>query len=142
MAVSTYLTFLMHKASAASEYAKLCDITSYGDIGGSPNLLETTTLTDNMQHFIPGIKQVGDGIEFGANYDKSTYTTLRGLENKEESYAIWKGGTVSGSTVTPTGTDGKWSFNGILAVGLNGGGVDEVFGMTITIAPTSDVDFA
>ena len=141
MAVSTYLTFLMHKASTATEYTKLCDITSTPDVGNPPNMLETTTLTDGMQTFIPGIKQMGDGLAFGANYDKSTYSSLTALENSEEHYAIWKGGSVSGSDVTPTGTDGKWSFDGRLTVTVNGGGVDEVLGMTITIAPSTVVSF-
>lgn len=141
MAVSTYLTFLMHKASAASEYSKLCDITSTPDLGSAPNMLETTTLTDGAQTFIPGIIQMGDGLAFGANYDKSTYTELRNLQDKDEQYAVWKGGTVSGSTVTPTGTDGKWSFNGRLTVTVNGGGVDEVLGMSVTIAPSTVITF-
>ena len=141
MAVSTYLTFLMHKGSTATEYTKLCDITSTPDIGNPPNMLETTTLTDGMQTFIPGIKQLGDGLQFGANYDKSTYTTLSGLEGSDEHYAIWKGGSVTGATVTPTGTDGKWSFDGRLTVTVNGGGVDEVLGMTISIAPSTVVSF-
>ena len=141
MAVSTYLTFLMYKASASADFTKLCDITSIPDVGGDPNMLETTTLTDGMQTFIPGIKQMSDGLQFGANYDKSTYTTLRGLEDTEKSYAIWKGGTVSGSTVTPTGSEGKWSFDGRLSVGVNGGGVNEVLGMTITIAPSTIISF-
>ena len=142
MAVSTYLTFLMYKSTSSAEYTKLCDITSTPDIGGTPNMLETTTLTDNMQTFIPGIQQMGDGMAFGANYDKATYTTLKALENTTKSYAVWKGGTVSGATVTPTGSDGKWSFDGQLSVMVTGGGVDEVLGMTITIAPETVITFA
>lgn len=142
MAVSTYLTFLMYKASASTEFTKLVDITAFPDVGGAPNMLETTTLTDDTQTFIPGIKQVGDGLEFSANYTKTDYQTVKGLEGTEHEFAIWKGGTVSGSTVTPTGADGKWSFNGMASVYVNGGGVDEVVGMTINIAPTTVIQFA
>lgn len=37
----------------------------------------------------------------------------------------------------PTGSDGKFSFKGQLSVYPTGGGVNEVVGMNITIAPTS-----
>ena len=37
MATSTYLTFLMYKASDAAEaYTKLLDITEFPDLGGEP----------------------------------------------------------------------------------------------------------
>ena len=40
-------------------------------------------------------------------------------------------------TVTPTDTEGKFSFDGQLSVRVTGGGVNEVRGMGITIAPTT-----
>ena len=49
MAISTYKVYLMHKASAAADYAKLVDIKSFPDLGGTPEMLETTTLSDPMQ---------------------------------------------------------------------------------------------
>ena len=60
MARSTYMTFLMHKASGGGEYSKLIDIKDFPDLGGSPEMLETTTLSDNMQTNIPGIFAAGD----------------------------------------------------------------------------------
>ena len=50
MAISSYKTYLMHKASGAMQYTKLIDIKSTPDgIMGSPNMLETTTLSDPQQ---------------------------------------------------------------------------------------------
>ena len=34
MAVNTYKTFLMYKASASAEYTKVIDIKNYPDLGG------------------------------------------------------------------------------------------------------------
>lgn len=142
MAISTFRTYLMHKASTSQTYSKLCDITSTPDLGGTPNMIETTTLSDDTQTFIPGVKQLGDGLEFSANYDKTTYTTLKALEGSEEDYAVWKGGAGnSTTTAVPDGSDGKWSFKGSLTVFPTGGGVDEAFGMTINIAPSSAISF-
>lgn len=128
----------MYKASASADYTKLVDIKEFPDLGGEPELLETTTLSDGMQTFIPGIQQL-DSMTFTANYTKTDYTTLKGLEGTEKSYAVWFGGTVSGTTVTPTGSDGKFEFDGQLSVYANGGGVNEVVNMSITIAPSTPI---
>lgn len=136
MAISTYKVFLMHKASATWE--KLIDIKEFPDLGGSPEMLETTTLSDKMQTYIPGIESL-DSLEFSSNYTLADYKTLKALEGKDEQYAVWFGGTESGDTVTPTGTDGKFKFKGQLSVFPVGGGVNEVVGMTITIAPSTPI---
>ena len=134
MATSTYKTFLMHKKD--STYEKLVDITEFPDLGQDPEMLETTTLSDKMKTFILGILG-NDGLNFGANYDATDYQALKALEGKQESYAVWFGGTESGGVVTPTGSEGKFSFDGELAVHVTGGAVNEVRGMSITIAPST-----
>lgn len=134
MATSTYMTFLMHKKD--STYEKLIDITEFPDLGTDPEMLETTTLSDRMQTFIMGIEG-NEAMNFTTNYDKTGYTALKALKNKEEGFAVWFGGTEQeDGTVTPTGTEGKFSFKGQLSVRVTGGGVNEVRGMAITIAPT------
>lgn len=136
MAISTYKIFLMKKTG--DTWGKLIDIKDFPDLGGSPELLETTTLSDRMQTYIPGIQSL-DALEFTANYTKADYTTLKALEGVENEYAVWFGGTESGETVTPTGSEGKFKFTGALSVYASGGGVNEVVGMTITIAPSTPI---
>lgn len=138
---STKWTFLMYKATSnASQYTKLIDIKDYSDIGGSREMLEVTTLTDDMQHFIPGIIQLDNGsLQFTANYTLGDYTTLKALENVEKSYSIWLGASVTTTTTTPTGEDGKFDFDGQLSVRVIGKGVNEVREMQIDIAPTTDI---
>lgn len=135
MAISTYKVFLMKKGEG-STYTKLIDIKDFPDLGGSPELLETTTLSDKMQTYIPGI-QSNDALEFTANYTKADYTTLAALADTEEDYAVWFGGTEAEGVVTPDGSNGKFSFRGTLSVHVNGGGVNEVVDMTITISPST-----
>lgn len=137
MAISTYKVFLMHKASEGS-WEKLVDIKSFPDLGGDPELLETTTLSDNMQTYILGIQSM-DGLEFTANYDKTEYETLKALEGTQEDYSVWFGATGEASTLTPTGSDGKFDFKGGLSVYPVGGGVNEVVDMKITIAPSTPI---
>lgn len=136
MAISTYKAFLMKKGTDGSTYEKLIDIKEFPDLGGAPEMLETTTLSDKMQTYIPGI-QSSEALEFTTNYTKEDFETLNKLSEEEYDYAVWFGGTEVGGVVTPDGTNGKFSFKGRLSVYVNGGGVNEVVEMTITIAPSS-----
>ena len=137
MAISTYKIFLMMK-SEGSTYQKLVDIKDFPDLGGAPEMLETTTLSDKMQTYIPGIQSI-DALEFTANYTKNDFTTLKALEGQEKDFAVWFGASNSGGTLTPDGSDGKFEFKGQLSVFPVGGGVNEVVDMTITIAPSTPI---
>ena len=128
MAMSTYGIYLMHKGTGDT-YTKLIDIKDFPDLGGAPEMLETTTLSDAMQTYIEGI-QSSDALEFTANYTKEDYTALKELKGKLESYAVYFG---------EEGTNGKFEFDGYLSARVNGGGVNEVVGMTISIAPATPI---
>ena len=128
MAISTFGIQLMHKASGGS-YTKLVDIKDFPDIGGAPEMLETTTLSDSMQTYIEGI-QSADALEFTANYTKADYETLVALKGEKESFAVFFG---------TAGANGTFYFDGYLSVRVNGGGVNEVVGMTISIAPATAI---
>ena len=136
MAISTYKSFLMHKKS--STYEKLVDIKSFPDLGGTPELLETTTLSDGMTTNIMGIQSL-DALEFECNYTLEDYTKLKALEGTVADFAVWLGGTVANGTATPTGSDGKFEFKGQLSVYVNGGGVNEVVNMTVSIAASTPI---
>ena len=127
MAISTYGIYLMHKVS--DSYTKLIDIKDFPDLGGAPEMLETTTLSDSMQTYIPGIQSL-DGLEFTANYTKADFTSLKALEGKEEEYAVYFG---------EDGDDGIFEFKGYLSAFPVGGGVNEVVSMTISIAPSTPI---
>ena len=136
MAISTYKIFLMMKET--STYTKLVDIKDFPDLGGAPEMLETTTLSDKMQTYIPGIQSL-DALEFTANYTKTDFTTLKALEGQEKEFAVWFGASDNSGTLTPDGSDGKFEFKGQLSVFPVGGGVNEVVDMTITIAPSTPI---
>lgn len=139
MAISTYKIFLMMKKEAS--YEKLIDIKDFPDLGGAPEMLETTTLSDKMQTYIPGIQSL-DALEFTANYTKEDFMKLKALEGVEHEYAVWFGGTEEANVLTPTGTDGKFQFKGQLSAFPVGGGVNEVVDMTVTIAPSTPITMA
>ena len=93
----------------------------------------------SSEHYIPGI-QSNDALEFTCNYTKADYTTLKALEGTVGSYAVWFGGTEAGGVVTPDGSNGKYKFDGELSVHITGGGVNEVVGMTVSIAPSTVIE--
>lgn len=134
MAISTYKTFLMMKKEQTWE--KVIDIKEFPDLGGAPELIETTTLSDKMQTNINGVQSL-DALEFTANYTLDDYKKLQALEDTEHEYAVWFGGTETGGVLTPTGDDGKYKFKGQLAVYINGAGTNEVVEMTISIASST-----
>lgn len=136
MAISTYKVFLMKKD--AETYGKLVDIKDFPDLGGSPEMLETTTLSDKMQTYIPGIQSL-DALEFTANYTKDEYTKLKALDGQELELAVWFGGEEAKGTLTPTGSDGKFNFKGYVSVFVTGGGANEVIGMTVSVAPSTPI---
>lgn len=138
MAISTYKVFLM-VSEDGSKYDKLVDIKSFPNLGGSPEMLETTTLSDPMQTFIPGVQSL-DALEFECNYTKTDFTKLKAMEGTTKKFAVWFGGSSEGSTLTPTGEHGKFKFDGQLSVYPVGGGVNEVVNMNVNIAPSTPIE--
>ena len=132
MAISTYGISLMYKAASGSTYTKLIDIKDFPDLGGAPEMLETTTLSDSMQTYIPGIRTL-DALEFTANYTLADYQTIKGMGDTEHDFAVWFG---------TDGAEGKFEFKGRISAFPVGGGVNEVVGMTITIAPSTAITLA
>ena len=131
MAISTFGIALMYKAEG-STYSKLIDIKDFPDLGGTPEMLETTTLSDSMQTYIPGIKSL-DALEFTANYTLTDYKKIKALEGKDTSFAVWFG---------TDGAEGKFEFKGQISAFPVGAGVNEVVSMTISIAPSTPITLA
>lgn len=136
MAISTYKVFLMQKASTGNTYTKLVDIKDFPDLGGAPEMIDVTTLSNPARVYIPGIQDT-EALEFTANYTLADFQTLDALKNTEGDYSVWFGGTEAAGVVTPDGSQGKFDFKGYLSVHVSGGGVNEAVDMAITIAPTT-----
>jgi len=132
MARSTYQTYFMKGSGSPLSYAKLVDIKEFPDLLSPPDRLETTTLSDAARTYIEGLQDT-DEMSLTANYTSTDFQTLYALKGTEQHLAIWLGA----SGTTPDGSQGKFSFDGYVSVTLNGGGVNEVVDMTITVTPTT-----
>jgi hypothetical protein len=127
-AYSTINTVL--KAGATSEaLTQLCKIKSYPDLGGSPENLETTDLEDVSQTFVPGVQSV-DTMEFTANYTPEAYDSVNAIAGTDMYYELDFGA---------NGANGKFTWQGTHSVRVNGGDVNAVREMTITITPSTAI---
>ena len=140
MAMNTYMTFLMNSTNGTS-YTDIVPIKDYPDFLNEVNTIDVTNLQNEMHTYIMGLQDTGGDMAFTCNYNKTDYTTLRGLVGTEQYLAIWFGGSMSGGSLVPTGSDGKWSFKGMVNVGIVGKGVDEAREMQVHITPTTDMTF-
>ena len=122
MAISTYPITL--KAAGT----KLCDIKDFPDLGGAPEMLETTTLSDAAKTYIAGI-QDQQALEFTANYDAIAYAAVNALTTTT-AFTLEFG---------TSGASGIFAFSGTASAYIVGAGVNEVVDMKIVIVPSTPI---
>lgn len=126
MAISTYgVTLKWGETSAA--LTKVIDIKNFPDLGGAPELIETTTLSDAMQTFINGIQTAGE-MAFTCNYTKADFLAVETDANKQLYYALEFG---------EAGDEGTFEWQGEHSVYVTGADVNGVVEMVISIAPST-----
>lgn len=129
--ISTYQTYLMYRTSTSGSYAKLIDITSFPDLIPTPERIDITTLSDYMRKYIAGIGDTGE-MSFGANYTPANFKAVNTLKGHQYEYAVWFGASGDAGSEVPDGHYGKFSWTGDAYASVNGGGVNEAVGMTVT----------
>ncbi len=117
MALSSYNTKL---TIGTKDYA----IKDFPSILGQRSSLETTTLSDDAQTFIPGIRQQSENFPFVANYDSTVYAELNALTGEQECKLTFSDGS-------------GYSWLGSVSVSINEGSVDAVLEMTISVTPST-----
>lgn len=132
---STIDTFLLSKTG--TNYKILYPIKDYSDLGGAPESIDVTTLSDHVRHSVPGLQDT-DNVEFTSNYDKTDFQAGKALEGTEGTYAVAFGS----SAANKVGSEGIFEFKGYLTVAVSGGGVNDAREMVTTINLTSDIEFS
>lgn len=121
MAISTFGVKLAYGATTPQTEVVIKDFPS---LLGKRSSLETTTLADDAQTCIAGIRQQSESFDFTANYDATVYNTLNGLDEAQK----W----------SLTFSDGsKYTWEGTVSVSVNEGSVDAVMEMTISVTPST-----
>lgn len=121
MAISTFGVSLKYGPETATTEVVIKDFPS---LLGKRSSLETTTLSDDAQTFIAGIRQQSESFDFTANYDATVYNTLNALTEDQK----WELSFSDGS---------KYTWEGSVSVSVNEGAVDAVIEMTISVTPST-----
>lgn len=157
---STYGTYLKVKVDKGSgqdpqyDYEILCPITDFPDLGGEPEMLQTTTLGDKAHTYIEGIQSMDaltftTNLYFGSDAQKGSFLYIqKTYDSKSDAHdfcidfvkdpvGTGAAGEAEGGTVL---LRAEWT--GQLAIWVNGGGVDEVVGCTISISPSTPIKYS
>lgn len=126
MAINT-IGIVLKWGASAENVAKVVDIKDYPDLGGTPDMLETTTLSDTASTYILGLLSQG-ALEFTCNYTKTDYNAVKADANTAKHYAL---------EIGAAGADGIFTWQGMHDVVILGKGVNEVAEMKITLAPST-----
>ena len=121
MAISSFNTVLKYGSTSPTTVVTIKDVPS---LLGQRSSLETTTLSDDAQTFIPGIRQQSENFPFLANYDPTVYDTINKLAAVQKCALVFSDGS-------------GYTWDGYLSASVNEGSVDSVVEMTISITPTT-----
>lgn len=117
MAISSYNT----KLKVGS---KTYDIKDFPSILGKRSALETTTLSDDAQTYIAGIRQTEESFDFVTNYDATVYAEINAMSGDQECELVF-------------GDNSKYTWEGSVSASVNEGSVDSVLEMTISVTPST-----
>lgn len=121
MAISTYMTVLKYGADSPTTEIQIKDFPS---LLGKRSSLETTTLSDDAQTFISGIRQQSESFDFNANYDPAVYAAINALTEIQKCSLEFSDGS-------------GYTWDGYISASVNEGSVDAVLEMTISITPAT-----
>lgn len=125
-------TTLEYKVGEAGVYAELELLMEVPEIGGDPEKIDVTVLTDKNKKYIPGIFDLGD-LDFVFLFDNalatSNYRVLKGLQDAN-SLASYKINYPDGS---------GHEFDAFVSVKIGGGGVNAAKTFTASMFLQSDI---
>lgn len=134
--ISTYRTYLMYKATGSSDYTKLCNIKSFPDMGGEPERIDVTSLSDGQRKYIPGVQDISSST-FTANYVAADLQKINALSGQQTQFALWFGATGDVGQEVPSGSNGQYEWTGDIMAYVNGGDVNSAVEMTIVTFPST-----
>ena len=132
MAYSANQTKLSYKTSGTS-FTELLYLMEVPELGGAPEKIDVTTLSDKTKKYIPGIKDYGD-LVFKFLYDNT---------DENANYRVLKGLDDAGTTATfkidyPDGT--AHQFSAIPSVKLDAGAINGALTFSATMLLQSDIE--
>ena len=130
-AYATIGTTLEYSTTGLDDWEELSKIKTFPELGGTPEQIETTDLTDEIQTFVLGVQQL-DSMEFEANYSPSVFQTVQAQAGKDLHYRIKLG---------KEGALGSVTWQGQHSVRISEGEVNGSIGMIIACSASSKLEF-
>ena len=133
MPYSANQTKMSYKTVGASVFTEIPYLMEIPELGGAPEKIDVTTLSDTAKKYIPGIKDYGD-LVFKFLYDNASVTA---------NYRVLKGLDDAGTTATfqidyPDGT--AHQFDAIPSVKLDAGTINGALTFSATMLLQSDIE--
>lgn len=128
MAVISKGIKLSYKADA--DFVELTNLQEIPDLGGETEGIEVTTLADAAHMYTDGLLNYGESLAFKFLYEKAQFTTLTGMEGAE---CEWKVELPDATACTFTGTS---------SVKFDGVGTNAALTYTLSVKPTSEMEWA
>lgn len=110
---------------------ELHDLQNIPELGSVTEAIEITTLADGARTYTDGIENYGDSIPFTFLYEATQYAALQNSTPDD----IWK-------VQLPAPDNSTFTFTGKGSVKLAGVGVNGVLTYTLSVRPTSKVEWA
>lgn len=119
-----------------SGFTELKDMQSYGDIMGSVNALDCTTLAHKAHVYVAGLLDNGGSLEFGFLYSAGLLSQLKTVGLPDSGQAVHQAFELE----FPDGV--KFQFGGYIKPAVDGHGVDEVLTIRAIITMDTDINIA
>lgn len=130
-AYATIGTTLEYSTDGSSGWTELSKIKTFPELGGTPEQIETTDLTDEIQTFVLGVQQL-DVMEFEANYSPAAFQKVKEQAGKDLHYRVKLG---------KEGALGSVKWQGQHSVRISEGEVNGAIGMIISCSASTVLDF-
>ncbi|WP_053983428.1 phage tail tube protein [Niameybacter massiliensis] len=75
-------TKIGYGATSSGPHTEIPGLLEVPEIGGDPEKIDTTTLSDKVKTSVPGVKDLGD-LTFKFLYDTETFKTLNAIKEKK-----------------------------------------------------------
>lgn len=128
MAVISKGITLSYKVGEAADFTILTNLQEIPDLGGEVEAIEITTLADAAHMYTDGLMNYGDSLDFKFLYEGAQFSTLNNLE-----------GAINWQVNLPDGE--VCAFSGSCSVKLDGVGVNAALTYTLSIKPTSAMEW-
>ena len=120
-------------SGVVGDYTEIPGLQEIPELGGDPEQIDVTCLSDTVKRSIPGVQDLGD-LAFTFLYSKANYLALTGASGlKSDVVYSWKVEFSDGLAAT---------FTAIPNVKLSGGSVNAAVNFTINMSLQSAITFA